>query len=77
MTAVALRKKVHEYIDDADETKLKLIYSMLKKIDEKGITAFKKYSIQEYNESLSKAEEEIAEGNYLTQKAAVKQIRKW
>ena len=77
MTAVALRKKVHEYIDDADETKLKLIYSMLKKIDEKGITAFKKYSIQEYNESLNKAEEEIAEGNYLTQKAAVKQIRKW
>lgn len=77
MTTTAIRKKIHEYVDDADATKLKVIYSLLQKIDEKGTTVFKKYSLEEYNDSLNKAEEEIAEGKYLTQKAAVKQIKKW
>ena len=50
---------------------------MIQKIDEKSNTVFKKNSLEEYNESLKKAEEEIAAGKYLTQKAAVKQIKKW
>lgn len=77
MTITAIRKKIHEYIDDADAMKLKVIYSMIQKIDEKSNTVFKKYSLEEYNESLKKAEEEIAAEKYLTQKAAVKQIKKW
>lgn len=77
MTITAIRKKIHEYIDDADAMKLKVIYSMIQKIDKKSNTVFKKYSLEEYNESLKKAEEEIAAEKYLTQKAAVKQIKKW
>ena len=77
MTTTAIRKKIHQYIDDADSTKLKVIYSLLQNIDEKGTSGLKKYTLEEYNESLSKAEEEIAEGKYLTQKEAVKQIKKW
>lgn len=46
-------------------------------MNEKGTTGFKKYSLEEYNESLTKAEEEIAAGKYITQKSAVKQIKKW
>lgn len=77
MTTTAIRKKIHEYTDDADATKLKVIYSLLQKIDEKGTTVFKKYSLEGYNESLNKAEEEIARGKYLIQKVAVKEMKKW
>ena len=40
-------------------------------------TLLKKYSINEYNNSLSKAEEEIMTGKYLTHEQAANEILKW
>ena len=77
MTLSTLRKKALAYVESADESKLKIIYSLMKQIDEKEAGSLKKYSLEEYNESLTKAEEEIAEGKYVSQKEAVKQILKW
>ncbi|MFZ5553753.1 MAG: hypothetical protein ACOZCO_11610 [Bacteroidota bacterium] len=76
MTATAIRKKIHQYIDSADEQVVKAVYAMLKELD-KAPADMKRFSIEEYNESIEKAEREIAAGKFLTHKEALKQISKW
>lgn len=65
MTAAALRKKVHQFIDDADSTKLKIIYNIINQLDKKGITSFEKLSIEEYNKVLKREKEKLRTENTL------------
>jgi hypothetical protein len=76
MTATAIRKKIHSYIDSADEQVVKAIYAMVKELD-KAPATMKRFSMQEYNESIEKAEREVAAGKSLSHKEALKQISKW
>jgi len=76
MTSIAIRKKIHQYIDSADEQVVKAVYAMLKEFD-KAPADLKRFSMEEYNESIEKAEREINAGKFLTHKEALKQIGKW
>ena len=53
------------------------ISKKIKVLGKRKKTVFKKYSINEYNNSLSKAEEEIMTGKYLTHEQAANEILKW
>ena len=77
MTTNAIRKKVHQYIDDVDDTVIKAVYAMLKEFNKSDKNNFKPLSIEEYNTELDKAEEEINSGNFLTHKQAITEINKW
>ena len=76
MTATAIRKKIHQYIDTADEQVVKAIYAMVKELD-KTPSSMKRFSLEEYNDSIEKAEREVANGKFLSHSEALKQIRKW
>lgn len=73
MTALALRKKLQEYMKVADEKKLKAIYTLLQDDIEMG----KRISIEQYNQELEEAEKEIEEGNYITHEELEKEMKKW
>lgn len=77
MTILAIRQKVHQYIDTVDESIIRAIFNILKDAgkDEKKI--LKRLTIKEYNKSLALAEKEVASGKYLSHEDAVKEIRKW
>lgn len=76
MTTTAIRKKIHQYIDSADEQVVKAIYALVKELD-KNPSKMKRFSMEEYNESLNLAEEEIKYGKAISHKEALKQIKKW
>jgi hypothetical protein len=76
MTTLAIRKKIHQYIDTADDKIVKAIYAMMKELGDEPISK-KRFTLEEYNESIEKAEKEIASGKFLTHKEALKQIKKW
>ncbi len=76
MTMSAIRKKVHLYIETADEQVVKAIYAMVKELDKRP-ESMKRFSIEDYNKSIDKAEEEVKKGKFLSHKEALKQISKW
>lgn len=76
MTMSAIRKKVHQYIETADEQVVKAIYAMVKELD-KAPESMKRFSMEEYNKSIDKAEAEVKNGKFLSHKEALKQISKW
>lgn len=77
MTSSALRKKVHQYIDTADDNVVKAVYAMLKELNTATSSKMKRFSLEEYNQSIEKAEKEIASGKFLSHKDALKQISRW
>jgi hypothetical protein len=70
-----MRKKVHQYVDNADEKVIKALFLMLTEMQEQP--ALKRFSLKEYNASLDKAEREVAKGKFLTHEQALKQMAKW
>ncbi len=77
MTTLAIRQKVHQYIDNADESVIRALFSILKDAAKDEKKLLKRLTLSEYNKSLELAEKEVADGKYLTQEKAVKQIRSW
>ena len=77
MTSIALRKKVHQFIDNADDAEVKAIFSLLKKVEKGEPNSLERISLEQYNKNLALAEKEIASGKYFTHAQAVKEIRKW
>ena len=77
MTSIAIRQKVQQYIDNADDAVIKALFSILKKVSKNEKQDLKQLTIEEYNKSLDLAEKEIADGKYLTHREAVKKIRNW
>ena len=73
MTAVAIRKKLIIYMQVADEKKVKAIYALLEEdIEQEG-----RINIEQYNKELAEAEAEFTKGDYISNAAMKKSIKKW
>ena len=73
MTIVAIRKKLSDYLQIADDKKVKAIYALL----EDDIKQFENVSLEEYNEEIEEALTESNKGNYITQAQMEKQAATW
>lgn len=72
MTAVAIRKKLVDYMQVADDRTLKAIYILLeKKIEENHI------SLQQYNKEIDEAKAEFTNGNYISNEAMKNKVKQW
>lgn len=72
MTAVAIRKKLVDYMQVADDRTLKAIYILLeKKIEENHIR------LQQYNKEIDEAKAEFTNGNYISNEAMKNKVKQW
>ncbi len=72
MTTSTLRKKVHQYIDKADDTMLKALYAMMYESDKSPLQSF---TMEQYNKELELAERELAKGHSIKHADAAKAIK--
>jgi len=73
MTTVAIRKKLHEFIDSLEDKKAQAIYTLF----EDEINNEQRISLQQYNNELAEAEAEYEKGEYVTHDEVLKQMKKW
>lgn len=73
MTTVAIRKKLSNYLQVADEKKIKAIYALL----EDDINQGGRISLEQYNKEIDEAMEEIKRGEVVTHEEVVKMSKNW
>lgn len=73
MTAIAIRKKLVNYMKIADEKKVKAIYALL----EEEIEMEGRINIKQYNKELLEAEAEFTNGDYISNAVMKKKIKQW
>jgi predicted transcriptional regulator len=73
MTAVAVRKKLHAFIDSLEEKKALAIYTLFEEEIEQG----ERINVAQYNQALVEAEAEYEKGEFVTHETMVKQMKKW
>ena len=73
MTTIAIRKKLHEFIDNIEEKKAKAIYTLF----EEEIKQGERISIEQYNKEIDEAEAEFEKGDYITHDAMLKKVKQW
>jgi hypothetical protein len=73
MTAIAIRKKLVNYMKIADEKKVKAIYALL----EEDIEMEGRINIEQYNKELLEAETEFTNGDYISNAVMKKKIKQW
>lgn len=73
MTTIAIRKKLHEFIDNIEEKKAKAIYTLF----EEEIKQGERISIEQYNKEIEEAEAEFEKGDYITHDAMLKKVKQW
>lgn len=73
MTTLAIRKKLSDYLQIADDKKVKAMYALL----EDDIKQFENVSIEEYNKEIDEALAEANTGSYITQEQMEKQAARW
>lgn len=73
MTATSIRKKLVDYLQVADDKKLKALYTLLaEEIEQEG-----RVSIAQYNKELKAAEAEFKAGDFISHDTMKKMVRKW
>jgi hypothetical protein len=73
MTTVAIRKKLVDYMQVADDKKVKAVYALL----EDDIKQGSHISINQYNKEIDTAMEEIKSGDVYSHEQVVKLSKKW
>ena len=73
MTTLAIRKKLSDYLQIADDKKVKAVYALL----EEDIKMFENVSVEDYNKEIDEALVEADNGNYISQAQMEKQAARW
>ena len=73
MTTIAIRQKLHQFIDSLEEKKAKAIYTLF----EEEIEHSKRISIKQYNKEVDEAMKRVSAGKYTTQKELEKEMQSW
>ena len=73
MNILAIRKKLSDYLQIADDKKIKEMYALL----EDDIKLNENVSLEDYNQDLQEAEEEYKKGDFITHAAMLENIKKW
>ena len=73
MTSLAIRQKLHQFIDKLEGKKAKAIYTLF----EEEIKQSERISIEQYNKELEEAETEYANREFITHEAMVKKVKQW
>lgn len=81
MGAIDLREEMITYINQADARLLKVLKAVVEDYLEQDIVAYdvngKSLNLQEYNNQLQAAEDDIAAGNYSKQEDLEKEAEGW
>jgi predicted transcriptional regulator len=73
MTTLAIREKLSNYMQVADDKKVKAMYALLKD----DIKHEERVSIEQYNKEIDEAVAEVKAGKYVTQAEMEKIASKW
>jgi hypothetical protein len=73
MTTLAIREKLSNYMQVADDKKVKAMYALLKD----DIKHEERLSIEQYNKEIEEAVAEVKAGTYVTQTEMEKIASKW
>ncbi len=73
MTTLAIREKLSNYMQVAEDKKVKALYEILKSSIEKS----EQTTIKKYNKEIKKAEKEFKKGKFISQKKMEKIASKW
>jgi predicted transcriptional regulator len=73
MTTMAIREKLTNYLQVADDKKVKAMYALLKD----DINFEGRISIEQYNKELGEAEAEYERGEFFTHEEMLKKIKEW
>jgi hypothetical protein len=73
MTTLAIREKLSNYMQVADDKKVKAMYALLKN----DIKLEERISIEQYNKEIDEAVAEVKAGKYVTQAEMEKIASKW
>ena len=81
MDTVELRKELHNYIDHADETFLKMVHAMSKEYKRTAIVGYNvdgtPITQQDLRKRVRAASKRVKSGDYLTQEEVEKEIENW
>lgn len=73
MTTLAIREKLSNYMQVADDKKVKAMYALLKD----DIKQEERITIEQYNKEIEEAEAAFKKGEFITHEDMLKKIKKW
>ncbi len=77
MENLSLREKLHQYIDNGDETLINIMWEAVANYDINNINNNTSQSIEEYNKDIDESLEQYRRGEFITQKELEEQSKKW
>ncbi len=77
MEDLSLREKLHQYIDNGDETLINIMWEAVANYDINNINNSTSQSIEEYNKDIDESLEQYRRGEFITQKELEEQSEKW
>jgi hypothetical protein len=73
MTTLAIREKLSNYMQVAEDKKVKAIYEILKN----EVERYERLTIKKFNKELKKAEKDFNKGKFISKKKMEKIASKW
>ena len=80
MSTLQIRETLHQYINEADDRFIQLVYGMVKE-DKKGTVAHTVHgnplTQQQYKTEIDKSRKQYEQGDYITQEELEQKAEKW
>ena len=74
MSSAEIRNKVHEIIDESDDTIIDVVYTLLHAYNAKAVLGS---SIEDYNKEIEEGEAEIDRGEFFSHEEVVAMSKSW